>query len=328
MNMSVTSDVEWQQKTAAVMGGAGFIGSWVVDKLVQRGFGRIVIVDNFFLGKESNLSYAKSQLGERLKVHTLDAMQLEPLKSVFWKEEHVDVVYNLAVKPLLVSFIDPFGVFETSVKIAQNLLEIQRLDMFDVLVQVSSSEAYGSAKRVPMDEEHPLNPTTPYGAGKAAADHLVTSYILAYGIEAAIIRPFNCYGPRQNDRSYAAIVPTVIKRILHNEPPIIYGDGNQTRDYTFVEDTASAIVEGGLRKEAKGEIINVATGREVPITDLVKMITLQMGHQGSIIHEKERPGDVRRHCADISKAKKLLHFSPKVTYEEGLRRTIEWYSDD
>ena len=314
-----------KNKVVLVTGGAGFLGSWMVDKIALSGPEKIVVVDNFFLGKMENLDEAKKRIGSRLKVYKCDAVENEALRSIFIKEGQVDVVFNLAVKPLFVSFVDPEAVFWTSVRIAMNLLELQKNGLFKTLIHFSSSEAYGSAQYVPMDEKHPLRPTTPYGAGKAAADHLVISYSISYGNDAAIIRPFNTFGPRQNEKAYAGVVPTTILKILDGKAPVIFGDGNQTRDFTYVKDTAEAAIKAYETKATRGKVINIGRGKEISINELVHIIMKMMGYEGEAVYDKPRPADVRRHCADITLARKLVGFTPNTSLGEGLQKTIAWY---
>ena len=315
-----------RNKTVLVTGGAGFIGSWIVDKTAFHEAEKIVVVDNLFSGRMENLVDAKNKIGSRLKIYRKDADDYNTLKEIFRKEGEIDVVFNLAVKPLFVSFVDPMSVFQTPTKIALNLSEIQRAGLFKTLIHFSSSEAYGSAEYVPMDEKHPLRPTTPYGAGKAAADHLVMSYHKSYGNDVTIIRPFNNFGPRQNEKTYAGVVPTTILKILNGEPPVILGNGNQTRDFIYVEDTAEAATRVYETKAARGKILNMGQCKETSINNLVRMIMKKMGCKTRIIYDKPRVGDIQRHCADISLAKKLIGFSPKTSLEQGLQKTVTWYT--
>ena len=309
-----------------MIGGAGFIGSWIIDKLAVHEPEKIVVIDNFFSGKMEKLINAKREVGEKLKIYRKDAVDYEVVKRIIAREANIDVVFNLAVKPLFVSFTDPAGVFYTSAKIASNLLEIQRRGMFKTLVHFSSSEVYGSAKYVPMNEDHPLQPTTPYGAGKAAADHLVMSYYESYGNDISIIRPFNNFGPRQNEKTFVAVVPTTILKTLNGKPPVIFGDGNQTRDFIYVEDTAEAAIKIYETKATRGQILNIGRSVETSINELVAMIMKTMGCKRHILYDKPRVGDVRRHCADTSLAKKLINFLPKTSLEQGLKKTVAWYT--
>jgi UDP-glucose 4-epimerase len=202
---------------------------------------------------------------------------------------------------------------------------LARNDCFDKLVHFSSSEAYGSAAYIPMDENHKLGALTPYAASKAAADLLVLSYYKVFGIDASIIRPFNNYGPRQNEGTYAGVIPLTIKRIFAGESPVIYGDGEQTRDYTYVTETADAAIQICTCKRTRGKILNIGSGKETSINTLVKIITRLLDCDKPIVYKRQRPGDVRRHIADISLAQKLINFKQKIDLEEGMKKTIEWY---
>ena len=310
-------------KSVLVTGGAGFIGSHLVDRLILEKPSNLVVVDNFFLGKEANLLEAKRNY-TALKVFNQDASNYEEMCSIM-KKESLEVVFNLAIIPLPASLTDPRWVYEHNVNITLCLCELARERYYDTLIHFSSSEAYGSCQYAPMDEQHSLNPTTPYGASKAATDHLVLSYYKSFGIDAAIIRPFNNYGPRQNEGNYAGVIPLTIQRILSGEAPVVYGDGEQTRDYIYVTETADAAVEIYDCKDSRGKIINIASGSEISINKLVRLIAEYMDCAKAIIYESERPGDVRRFIANISLAQELLDFNPKVTLEDGIKLTTEWY---
>jgi len=176
-----------------------------------------------------------------------------------------------------------------------------------------------------MPEDHPLRPTTPYGASKIASDHLVLSYYKTFSVDVSIVRPFNTYGPRQNKGTYAGVIPLTIKRILKDESPVIYGDGLQTRDYTYVTDVADAVVEVYHKKSTRGKVLNIASTRETRIKDLVSKIARLMNCRKPIVYDKPRPGDVRRFIGSNSLAKKLIDYKPKVDFETGLGLTIDWY---
>lgn len=314
-----------EQNRILVTGGAGFIGSHLVDRLIDEKPENLVVVDNFYLGEDKirNLASAKERFLD-LKVYHQDAAKMRPMKQIL-KDESIDVVFNLAVVCLPVSLIKPKWTYDTNVKITSTLCELLRNGLFETLIHFSSSEAYGDAKRVPMDESHPLKPSTPYGASKIASDHLVLSYIKTFGVDASIIRPFNTYGPRQHEGTYAGVIPLTIGRILNGESPLIFGDGLQTRDYTYVTDTADAAVEIYYTKSTRGKVINIASGKEMSIKNLISKITDIMNCKKPIIYDKPRPGDVRRFVGSNSLAKKLINYEPKVGFDEGLRRTIDWY---
>jgi UDP-glucose 4-epimerase len=280
-------------------------------------------VDNFFLGTESNLNGAKENY-PNLKVYNQDAAEYNAMKKII-EENGTEVIFNLAIIPLPTSLIKPEWTFKVNVDISISLCKLIREDSFNSLIHYSSSEAYGSALYVPMDEDHKLGALTPYAASKAATDLLVLSYYKVFGIDTSIIRPFNNYGPRQNEKSYAGVIPITIKKILAGESPIIYGDGEQTRDYIYVTETADATIQIYNQKNTRGKLVNVGSGKETSINSLVKTIMMLLGCDKPIIYENTRPGDVRRHIADISLAKKLINFKQKIDLEEGMKWTIEWY---
>jgi UDP-glucose 4-epimerase len=315
-----------KNRSVLITGGAGFIGSHLVDRLVQEEPEGIVVVDNFFLGKESNLREARANYPD-LKVYHQDASDYERMKEILEKEA-VEVIFNLAVIPLPASLTKPRWSFEQNVDITLTVCELAREDIFDTLVHFSSSEAYGTSEYAPMDEKHPLNATTPYAASKAASDHLVFSYCRTFGIDASVIRPFNNYGPRQNEGSYAGVIPLTIKRIMQGLPPVIYGDGFQTRDYLYVTDTANAAIEIYNHNSTRSRALNIASGREISIKALIKAIADYMKFDLPIIYEKERPGDVRRHIANVYLAEDLIGFRPTVDINEGLWRTVDWYRSE
>ena len=263
-----------KNKSVMVTGGAGFIGSHLVDRLIKEKPEKIVVVDNFFLGKRHNLDDAKRNF-DNLKVYNADAANQKKMENVI-KSNNVDVVFNLAVIPLLVSFEKPAWTYWHNTDMTMAFCELLRKGAYNTLIHCSSSEAYGSAEYLPMDEKHPLNPTTPYAASKAASDLLVTSYQKSFGIDAALLRPFNNYGPRQNDGSYAGVIPITIQRILSEKTPIVYGDGRQTRDYLYVTDTADAFIKIYEKKKSRGKIINVASGKELEIGGLIRRIAKHM----------------------------------------------------
>lgn len=314
-----------KNKSILVTGGAGFIGSHLVDRLITEDPEKIVVVDNLFLGKESNLTDAvKNFKNFKIKIFRVDASDFDKMNEIL-RTENVDVVFNLAVIPLPTSLIKPEWTVNVNIKITTILCELLREEAFETLIHCSSSEAYGSAEYVPMDEKHPLNTTTPYAASKAAGDLIVQSYYRTFGIDTSIIRPFNNYGPRQNERAYAGVIPTTIRRILDKQTPVIFGDGEQTRDYIYVTDTANAMVEMYKNKNTRGKIVNVGSGKEISIINLINMICRLMNYDKAPVHKAPRIGDVQKHCADISLAKDLLDFKPRIDFEDGIKKTIEWY---
>jgi UDP-glucose 4-epimerase len=176
-----------------------------------------------------------------------------------------------------------------------------------------------------MDEKHPLGPSTPYAASKAAGDLIVLSYYRTFGTDCAIIRPFNNYGPRQNEGSYAGVIPLTIKRILKDEAPVIYGDGKQTRDYIYVTETARMAIEIYKNENTRGRVVNIGSGKETSILTVVKLIMKLLNCGKEIEFEPARPGDVRRHIANIYLAEDILGFTQEISFEDGMKMTVDWY---
>ncbi len=307
-----------------VTGGAGFIGSHLVDALLAAGAARVAVVDTFFLGKERNLDQARAGTGERLKVYREDAGDAGAMAALC-AAERPDIVFNLATKALLYSFFNPAGACKVNLDIALALGELLRAGAYGRLVHISSSEVYGSAKSTPMTEDHPLQPETSYAAGKAAADLLLASYVSMFDLDITTLRPFNHSGPRQNDGALAAIVPLTIKRIRQDEPPVIQGDGLQTRDFIYVGDTVDAVLRAAAAEGMKGRVLNLGSGEETAVKSVVETICQAMGYDGEIVYEPARPADVRRHCAGVAHARAVLGEVAPTPLAQGLARTVSWY---
>jgi len=307
-----------------VTGGAGFIGSHLVDALLEAGAAHVTAVDNLFLGRRENLETAAAA-GDRFTFVEADAANLQRMRAVL-EEAKPRIVFDLAVVPLPTSLERPKWSVDINVQITTTLCELAREGRFETLIHFSSSEALGTARTVPMDETHPLAPLTPYAASKAAGDHIVLSHVATFGLDAAVLRPFNNYGPRQNDKAYAGIIPIVIRRVQAGEPVEIFGDGEQTRDFIFVTETARAAIALADSADARGQVTNVASGRETSVNTLVRTLLDALGAPDyPVVHVASRPGDVRRHLGDITQARKRFGFQPQIDLNEGLRRTVAWY---
>ncbi len=311
-------------RSILVTGGAGFIGSHLVDRLIDEGPARLVVVDNFFLGNEGNLAPALARRDD-LEIIRLDASDLAAMQDVVTTHQ-IDTVFDLAVVPLPTSLTFPHWTMQTNIGITTTFCEITRRNLIERYVHFSSSEAYGSGRYVPMDEEHPHDALTPYAASKSAEDHIIRSYVSTFGIDATIVRPFNNYGPRQNPGSYAGIIPIIVRCVRTGQPITIFGDGEQTRDFTFVRDTAELTIDIFNDPRCRGLELNVATGVGTSINELVARILAIMGRPDHpVIHAAERPGDVRRHLADVSRLVSFVGHHPSVLSEEALLETVEWY---
>jgi len=306
-----------------VTGGAGFIGSHLVDRIVREAPSNLVVADSLFLGKEENLDQARKAFPS-LKFYCQDASDYEAMKRII-STEAVEAVFNLAVAPLPTSLERPRWTVENNIVTTTVVCELLREGYYQTLIHFSSSEAYGSAQYIPMDEKHPLLPSTPYAASKIAGDHVALSYYKTFGVDVAILRPFNNFGPRQNEGAYAGMIPIVIGRALRGEPVIIYGDGEQTRDFIFVREVADAAVRIYEEPATRGQILNIATGHELSINRLARTIFEILDSEVPILYEACRPGDVRRHCGGADLARRLIGFEPRVTLKDGLAETVAWY---
>lgn len=313
-------------KHVLVTGGAGFIGSHLVDSLIAQGAADVTIIDDFFLGKEANLADARSRSPE-IRTLRVDASDEAAMRAAFNSLSPVDVVFDLAVIPLPTSLERPKWCFDTNVNITSTLCELLREEQFGTLAHFSSSEAYGSARTVPMGEDHPLEPLTPYAASKAAGDHLVRTYAATFGVDALVVRPFNNYGPRQNDQQYAGIIPTLLTCVFEGRPFKLFGDGLQTRDYIYVTDTVRAALELYGSPEARGRVVNIGSGQEITIRALIEKVEGILGRSIAVEQHAPRPGDVRRHLADVRQLKSLTGFEPEVSIDEGLIRTVAFYQE-
>jgi UDP-glucose 4-epimerase len=310
-------------RSVLVSGGAGFIGSHLVERIAREGPSNLVVVDNLFLGREENLVDAR-RVYPGLRFHHQDATDYDALGAIL-SSERTEVVYNLAIVPLPTSLVNPRWTVDVNVGLTTVAVELLRQGYYQTLIHFSSSEAYGSALYVPMDEEHPGSPSTPYAASKLAGDHVVLAYRETYGIDAAILRPFNNFGPRQNAGTYAGVIPIVVGRALRGEPIEIHGDGEQTRDFVFVRDTAEAAVRIFEVAGSRGMVINIGSGRETAINELIRAILDILAVEVPVTHGAPRQGDVRRHLASVERARKVLDFVPQTSLGEGLRETVDWY---
>ena len=308
-----------------VTGGAGFIGSHLVDLLVDRGVRRLSVVDTLWLGREENLVSARRARPD-IVFYRQDAADEAALQNIV-ETERVEIVFNLATRPLNYSFTHPRSAYMTSVDIAANLAELLREERFGRLVQFSTSEVYGDAVTVPMTEDHPLRPTTSYAAGKLAADMLLRSYVDMFKVPVLTVRPFNTYGPRQNSGDYAAVIPNTIRRIASGLSPIVEGSGEQTRDFTYVRDTVRLVADLCECEGAWGGTFNVARADEVRIGELIAAIGAAMGCTRPVERRPPRPADHRRHLAATDRARALVSFDGLTPFPIGLAETVAWYSE-
>lgn len=304
-----------------VTGGAGFIGSNLVDALAEQAPNEIIVADDFSSGTRDNLSRHASN--RRVRTIELDIRDKACVREIM---RGVDVVYHLAVRCIRVSIRDPFVVHDVNATGTLHLLTAALDEDVKRFVYCSSSEVYGSAQHVPMAEDHPLLPTTPYGASKLAGEMYARSFFLTYGLPVTVVRPFNTYGPREHfEGPYGEVIPKFVVRALNDAPLVIFGDGFQTRDFTDVSDTVRGLLAAGECDAVVGDVVNIARGQEVNIRDVAQIVLDAVpGSSSRIEYQPPRPGDVTRHFADISKARRILDFEPRVEIHEGVKHYIDW----
>jgi len=308
-------------KTILITGGAGFIGSHLAEKYVKEGY-LVKVFDDFSSGKVNNIRELFNYKNFKLIKGDITDKRL-----VNDAVRGVDVVFHLAAQVHVdKSIIESERTFEVNAQGTINVLEAVLQNDVELMVYASSSEVYGSAQQVPMNESHPLNPASPYAASKVAADRMCFAYWNTYKLPVVIVRCFNTYGIRQADSGYAAAIPLFIRRVMQGLAPIIYGDGTQSRDYLYIKDAVNAY-DLVFKTPAKlyGKAINFGTGRDISINEIVEFISLRLGNRLEPIYAPERPGEVRRLCADITLAQQELGFEVQYDIKGGLNELIEWY---
>lgn len=307
-----------------ITGVAGFIGSTLARELVKRGE-KVRGVDNLSTGKKENLADISGEIdfGEA-DLLDFDAMRLAC--------SGVDyVLHQAAIPSVPKSVLDPLGSNRANVDGTVNLLVAARDAKVKRVVYAASSSAYGDTPTLPKHEGMTPNPISPYAVAKLAGEHYMTSFHRCYGLETVSLRYFNIFGPRQDPFSpYSGVLAKFITQMLKGQQPTIFGDGEQSRDFTYVDNAVEAnlLACTAPAEQVAGKVFNVATGRRVTLNETFKL--LQGGltsYSGSVIHGAERGGDIKHSLADISLAEKHLGYKPGVDFEEGLRRTVEWYRE-
>ena len=313
-------------KRVLVTGGAGFISSNFIRHLLEFTPYEVVTLDALtYAGNLENLADVLSH--ERLSFVHGDIRDANLVRELV---EGVDVIVNAAAESHVEKSIE-FGASEfvtTNVEGTQILLDAIRFTPVERFILISSSEVYGTAEAAPMDEEHPLNPRSPYAATKAGADRLAYSYWTTYDLPIVIVRPFNNYGPRQHPEK---VVPRFITQALADEPLTIHGNGHASRDWLYVLDDAEAIVRtiDTPIDEIAGEVINVATGLDISIAEIARLVLEALGKPSDLQRNvPERLGQVDHHIGSVDKAQRLLGWQARTSFEDGLERTVAWYRDN
>ncbi|MCJ8305491.1 MAG: GDP-mannose 4,6-dehydratase [Nitrosopumilus sp.] len=307
------------KRKALVTGGAGFIGSHLCNKLLKNNYD-VIAYDDLSNGS------GRKNISKDVKFVKGSILNVKKVRDLCKK---VNVVFNLAVKPLVMSFYDPDEVVRVN-DFGTYLVGKSCVNTKTKLIHVSSSEAYGSAISLPMKEKHPLLPSTIYASSKAASELYVRGFEKTDGLKMVILRPFNSYGEFMREDVYGAVFPKFFDRLDQKKVCIITGTGKQTRDFTYVDDTCEGIMLADQTKQAIGNTFNIAQGKETSINKIAQLMTKKYNEStgenisNKFRYIKSRSGDVKRHLADISNAKKILGYKPRISIEEGLNKIIEW----
>lgn len=317
--------MEWRDRPVAVTGAAGFIGSHLVEELAERG-GRVRAFARYnSRGDQGFLHNLPPQIQDRVEVVAGDLRDPEAVEGLV---RGASVVFHLAaIVSIPYSYVHPREVVETNVLGTLNVLTAARNCKVDRVVHTSTSEVYGTAQYVPIDEKHPLVGQSPYSASKIAADQVAESFYRSYDVPVATVRPFNTYGPRQSAR---AVIPTIVTQAL-TDRRVFIGATHPTRDLTFVKDTVHGFVQVAECDRAIGEVTNLGTGVETSVGQLVETIIRLVGRPVEIAFDPTRlrpeRSEVGRLIADTQKARGVVGWQPKVDLEQGLRQTITWISE-
>jgi UDP-glucose 4-epimerase len=310
-----------ERKKVLVTGGAGFIGSHLVDALIGQGC-QVRVLDNLSNGKLDNLAGHKNN-------KQLDFIQgsITDDKTVNAAVSGVDMIFHLACLGVRHSLKYPFENHRVNAEGTLLLLQAACQNKIKKFIYCSSSEIYGTAQFVPMPETHPINPSTVYGASKFVGEAYTRAYHETHGLDTVVIRPFNTYGPRSHHEGESGeMLPKSIVRSLNNKDIMIFGDGSQTRDFTYVEDTVRGFIEVGRNDQISGQTLNIGSNFEISIKKIAEIILEKMKESTSkIVLEQKRPGDVLRLYADPSRFIKITGWTPQVSFDQGLVKTIEWF---
>lgn len=308
--------------TFVITGGAGFIGSHIAERLLRDGE-RVRVLDNLLTGNPAHLEFLKSLNGD-LSITIGSVTDLETVQALC---RDVDYVLHQAALPSVPrSLADPLETNRHCVDGTLNLLIAARDNGVKRVVYAASSSAYGDQAGDSKNEGMRPAPISPYAVAKLAGEHYAAAFYHSYGLETVALRYFNVFGPRQDPEStYAAVIPKFIKLMLNGERPPIYGDGRQSRDFTYIDNVVRGNLLACAAPDSPGETINLASGGQVVLNDLVVKLNAILGTDLPPLYGAERPGDILHSRADIGKAGQLLGYQPRVDFDEGLRRTVDWF---
>jgi UDP-glucose 4-epimerase len=304
-----------------ITGISGFIGSSLARELLKRGE-TVRGVDNFSTGKRENLT----EIADRIDFHEADILDLVAMHKACAGVDYV--LHQAAIPSVPKSVLDPLGSNQANIDGTVNLLLAARDAKVKRVVYAASSAAYGDTPTLPKHERMNPDPISPYAVGKLASEHYMTSFYRCYGLETVSLRYFNIFGPRQDPSSpYSGVLAKFITLMLQGQQPAVFGDGEQSRDFTYIDNAVEAnlLACKAPAARAAGQVFNVAIGRRVTLNETFKLLQGLTSYTGSMKYGPEREGDIKHSLADISKAEAGLGYKPVVDFEEGLRRTVEWY---
>jgi UDP-glucose 4-epimerase len=304
-----------------VTGGAGFIGSNIAEELVKRKH-KVRVLDNFTTGSINNIR----PFLDKIELIKGDIRNENTLKKALRGIDYVS--HQAALRSVVRSIDDPLSSNEVNITGSLKLLIHAKKAKVKRVVYASSSSVYGDSRLLPQKESQKPCPISPYATSKLAAENYMAVFAKTFGLETVSLRYFNVFGPRQSPKSkYAAVIPLFIKAALQGKEIEVHGDGNQSRDFSYIDNVVEANILAALTPNVSGEVFNIACHSSNSVMDIVRNIEKIMGKKPSIRHTKPRPGDVRRTWADISKARKLLKYKPKVQFDEGIRKTFNWIKE-
>lgn len=318
--------MNWKNKKVIVTGAGGFIGSHLTERLISLGAEVTAFVK---YNSRNDLGQLKKLPKDKIPTINVIAGDLRDQDAVRKAIKNMDIIFHLgSLIAIPYSYLHPMEVIDTNIIGTTNILIAAKDNNVEKIIHTSTSEVYGTAKYVPIDEKHPLQGQSPYSASKIGADMIATSFYKSYDLPIAIIRPFNTYGTRQSTR---AIIPTIITQAL-TKKVIQIGSLNPTRDFTFISDTIEGFIRVAEEKKSIGEVINIGSGFEISISDLVEKILKLSQSKAKIQIDKKRIrpkySEVDRLWADSTKAQKMLNWQPSIRLDDGLKKTITWISDN
>lgn len=308
--------MDLQDRRILVTGGAGFVGSNLVKRLVREQ-ARVTVLDDLFTGRVENLP---AEGFEFVKGSVCDPALVEQLVA-----SH-DLIFHLAARNIVVSTKNPREDFETNIGGTLNVLLAARAVGGRRIVYTSSTSVYGNPRYLPMNEDDPLSLLTPYAVSKLAGENYCMAFYESYGLHTTAVRYSNIFGPGQDPANpYCGVVAKFLESLMAGRAPVIHGDGNQTRDFTFVDDAVEATLLAGTSDRALGEVFNVGSGVETRVNELAALLIRLIGASVTPAHTDRRDIDnIRRRVVNIEKTRRTLRWIPEVTLDEGLRRTVEW----